>query len=752
MHGEEGGVEGMKRCIALVAMLLMVNVATAQVPQPIPLQQRAKQLIPSTTGPVAPAAASAPSSAAPKSSPAMAPTNAASRAHYAHQLTLGVAAADQAQRVSAQEPLDDKSASVGTPAPRPGLLAPTLAPSPAAPGLIKAAESVVKPAAPKVIDPGLADLRSRPTPPRILPSALQAIPPAGNAAAPRTPPPSKMPAPLEETKPNAPLDDPFADPPGGRPSVVVPPEEMPKETPPENPLDTAPDPVIDPPATPSETPLPETPPAEQPEPPSDVVNEAPVPAPVVPPRAGPRPRIPRGPITPPRRPPETFPESPFAEEAPRQLEAPKPEPEPNLAPRPSQGVPMPAGVPPGPGAHYTGPDGFGYGPASEAFAPRTPRPVVGLGGATFNGYYDRNCPPDFPLPECGSCRLPGGTWATFDYLMWWSRGASLPALVTTGSQNFGGTLSDPAVKVIFGNQRVDTDLRSGGRLNIGTWLDCERTFGLGGAFFDLQRSVTNFDASSPGNPLIARPYFDTVTQLNDSSIIARNGVASGMVHARTTNNVVGADAYMRIGLERGHGRMLDFVQGYRFFQMDDSIRIDDRVVSTDQDGPIPLGTSIAGSDRFSATNQFHGWQFGLQGERRMGRVTLGSAAKFALGNMHQVANIDGYNVVEVPGEVPVVRNGNLLALPSNIGRYQRNTFGFIPEFNLNLGYQVTSRLRANVGYTFLWVNRVAQAGRQINTSIDSNQLFGEPGNAPSFQWQQNSYWVQGLNLGIDYRF
>ena len=61
--------------------------------------------------------------------------------------------------------------------------------------------------------------------------------------------------------------------------------------------------------------------------------------------------------------------------------------------------------------------------------------------------WDQYCPPPLNL------HIPRGTWANLDYLMWWSRGASLPPLVTTGSQ--GGALNDPNLKILYGNDRVE---------------------------------------------------------------------------------------------------------------------------------------------------------------------------------------------------------------------------------------------------------------------------------------------------------
>ena len=118
--------------------------------------------------------------------------------------------------------------------------------------------------------------------------------------------------------------------------------------------------------------------------------------------------------------------------------------------------------------------------------------------AGCSSLWDQYCPPPLNL------HIPRGTWANLDYLMWWSRGASLPPLVTTGSQ--GGALNDPNLKILYGNDRVENTIRSGGRLNIGTWFNPQQTFGIGATFLQLQNMASNYTDVSNGSPIIARPF------------------------------------------------------------------------------------------------------------------------------------------------------------------------------------------------------------------------------------------------------
>jgi len=79
-------------------------------------------------------------------------------------------------------------------------------------------------------------------------------------------------------------------------------------------------------------------------------------------------------------------------------------------------------------------------------------------------------------------------------------------------------------------------------------------------------------------------------------------------------------------------------------------------------------------DSFLTRNEFYGGQFGLDGEWRLGRWFLGGTAKLAMGSMHQIVVIDGFTSSSAAG----TQRGGLLALPTNIGHYSRDTFALVP--------------------------------------------------------------------------
>jgi hypothetical protein len=75
---------------------------------------------------------------------------------------------------------------------------------------------------------------------------------------------------------------------------------------------------------------------------------------------------------------------------------------------------------------------------------------------------------------------------------------------------------------------------------------------------------------------------------------------------------------------------------------------------------------------------------------------------------------------------------------------------------VRLGAQVTERMRAFVGYNFLYWSNVARAGEQIDLRVNPNQIAPpQPLNGPAlpaFTPRRSDYWVQGISLGLELRF
>lgn len=386
-------------------------------------------------------------------------------------------------------------------------------------------------------------------------------------------------------------------------------------------------------------------------------------------------------------------------------------------------------------------------------------------GADFDEFIDSH-------PTCDDCggRCPGdcrqhdyygplnGGWAEFDYILWWGKGTELPPLVTTSpagvpETNYG-VLGEPGTRILFGNERVDNDARSGGRLDAGIWFDEAQDFGIGLQFLGMERAATAYDGRSEGYPILARPFFNEEIGANDAQVVAQPGVTSGVIHVQTANTVLGGEVSIREMLVMNPGYRLECLYGYRVLRIDETVSIFDSTVITDPASLIPLGTELVGEDVFNTRNTFQGVQLGLISRSQHSWWGYDLIFKLGLGNIYQSATVRGNTLITIPNDGTETSNGSLYALGTNSGGYGRNVFGIIPELGVNLHYQFSPSWRLRLGYTFLYFNNMLQAARIIDEHVNPTQITGDlVGPArPAFAFSSDSYWLQGLNFGIECRY
>jgi hypothetical protein len=81
----------------------------------------------------------------------------------------------------------------------------------------------------------------------------------------------------------------------------------------------------------------------------------------------------------------------------------------------------------------------------------------------------------------------------------------------------------------------------------------------------------------------------------------------------------------------------------------------------------------------------------------------------------------------------------------------------IPELGVDLGYQITCRWRAHVGYNILYWGCVTRAADQISRNVDprsipSTNLVPTASPFPQFPDKTACFWAQGLNVGTELRY
>jgi hypothetical protein len=359
-------------------------------------------------------------------------------------------------------------------------------------------------------------------------------------------------------------------------------------------------------------------------------------------------------------------------------------------------------------------------------------------------------------------------WVDCEALLWWMKGANLPPLVASSPVGTARTgvaiLGTPGTSVVFGGSAINSDLRVGGRLTAGLWLDCNQTIGVEGSYFQLGTQAARFSDGTPDN--LGRPFISAVTGRPAAELIsATNFLVGNTLASASSSSLIGAGALARANLCCGcvccdgcsFGYRLDALAGYRYLSMSDQVGVIENLTSTDPAQTVaPLGTNIVVTDRFHTNNQFHGGDIGLAGELRYNAWTLRGTARVALGTNRERVDISGATISTVPGTAPVVSAGGLLALSSNSGSHSRDMFAVVPEARLQLGYQVTNALRVHVGYSFLYWSQIARAGDQIdlvvNPALLAPPLPGASPLRPAFAFQGTGFWAQGIDLGFEFRF
>lgn len=354
-------------------------------------------------------------------------------------------------------------------------------------------------------------------------------------------------------------------------------------------------------------------------------------------------------------------------------------------------------------------------------------------------------------------------WARAEYLWWWTKGNDVPPLVTTSPATTprvnAGVL--PGAQVLFGNDSISGEDRSGFRLTYGQWLDdCHKTgveFNYFSVFDDGSGDYDNGTAGGLGGnglPILGRPFFNAQIGAQDALLVSFPGLVNGAVNIDTNSELHSASALLRQQYREGCRGRVDLLGGYRYFRFSESTTITNGLLATGAGriGDPPPGTTIFIEDRFAAGNTFHGGELGFAAVLYRDRFDLELLAKVALGNLHRVVDISGSRTTTIPGAAPATANGGLLALPTNIGVRSNNDFAALPEFGVNINYCLTDRVSLVGGYTLLMLTDVSRTGEQIDLSVNPTQINnGVLAGAARPQSQftnETDFWAQGMNFGI----
>ena len=360
----------------------------------------------------------------------------------------------------------------------------------------------------------------------------------------------------------------------------------------------------------------------------------------------------------------------------------------------------------------------------------------------------------------------------------------VPPLVTSGpSTTEPGHLGDPTTTILFGNDSVNNDIRSGGRLRVGKWLDDCQTVAIEGEYAAVERSTTDYGIWSDGNPIVSRPFLDTSTTPPQERVqlVAFPGAVDGSINVNASTRFQSAGARLLFTAWQDQNCWCDpcngmmyhdtfrsqVIVGYRFLRLDDGLGVTEQltVTGTATNPAAVPGTAFLVHDQFNTKNEFNGAEIGMHYEYHRNCWSLDFVPKIAVGSTHETVGINGFTQSTDPTGARTLFAGGLLSqgpvsaanYPGNIGVYSRDVFAVVPELDANLGYQLTSHLKATLGYTFIYWSRVARSGDQVDLAV--NSTFVPPPSTPTgdtthpkFAFQDTSFWAQGLNFGLEFRW
>ncbi|MEO6786802.1 MAG: BBP7 family outer membrane beta-barrel protein [Chthoniobacteraceae bacterium] len=396
---------------------------------------------------------------------------------------------------------------------------------------------------------------------------------------------------------------------------------------------------------------------------------------------------------------------------------------------------------------------------------------------------DGSAPPIWtPAPET---RFYGGV----EYLMWWAKDAPLSVpLVSTGtiSDTHHGFLEFPDSTIVYGaphypakggNDSQRFQAFTGTRFTFGYSLGSERRFAIEASGFALLQQSAGYGSYSDatGQPVINIPVFNTTSYspsgrpgglppaedglpasvYSDPHRVDGNaGVFSGGVNIKNTLELWGTEAVGVISLYRTPSWELSGLVGFRYLDLAETFNLEYQSIGV---SGRYVGTGGQATDTFETRNRFFGGILGMRGRYSAGRLSVDLSGRVALGVSSQMENIFGGYYSYGFNSLYSAGSEGVFAQPANSGRTYSSRFAVVPDAQIKIGYAITPRLRATIGYDFLYYSSVLRPGDQINRNIPKGQTFQQGGKtvsttSPVRLSQTSDFFAHGITFGLDFRF
>ncbi|MBS0649396.1 MAG: BBP7 family outer membrane beta-barrel protein [Verrucomicrobia bacterium] len=389
-------------------------------------------------------------------------------------------------------------------------------------------------------------------------------------------------------------------------------------------------------------------------------------------------------------------------------------------------------------------------------------------------------------------------WIKTDYLLCWIKNNPVPVpLVTEASldDTLPGAIGQPHPHVVLGKKSISMDLMQGFQVDAGGWIKSE--VGIEGSYFLLStasRSKSITTSGEPGSHNYAVPIFDPTGVFGlkgkaGETIFILPGPLEGpgffgQFQLQLRSRLQGVELSGLYRLINKESFQLRLLGGFFWFQLHEKLFLK---AETHAAPGASFGHAFYNTaDRFHTTNNFLAGQFKIDTRYQTHKWYLQAALQGALGAMLQEAKIKGSSETSggnlfflTKGTASKVLPGGIFAEPSNSGTHQRNPMAWGFETKIRTGFEITKNIDVHLGYTFLWLSKVLRPGDQIDRKINSTgtalanasraTVGTGPGpippdgpaapapaptgpKRPKDRFKSATFWVQGLDFGIQFNF
>ena len=396
---------------------------------------------------------------------------------------------------------------------------------------------------------------------------------------------------------------------------------------------------------------------------------------------------------------------------------------------------------------------LGAGLATAQLDKPLPQALTGEANRAYETYLTPTETPAFNMPS----RMENPVWVRAEGLLSWSNSATLPPLLTTSpagtARGTAGVFGSPGFETLIGGS-TNNGYRNGVAFGFGVQPFSDYSAGIELGFSVLNNRDSLFFDSSDSSRILGRPFTIAGTGQGQAVLVAFPGLSSGSFEARASSgnlyvsNITATDRIVDTG--RFH---LVALAGYRRYDMQEELNLLQRIVATDPN--VVPGTTIQTYDRFRTNDTFHGADLGFRAEVVDGPIAFEVLTRMAIGQLTRTVDIRGNQIINVPGAPPVVNNGGMLALVSNIGQYRTQSVQIMPEIGTTGKWQITRHLELRVGYSLFLLQGVARPADQIDTTISPNNfppVVAPQGASPAPILRTSNIWVQNLSLGLNFGF